>query len=261
MNEIQENQIHLLWDELADFDISQSDAPTRHLLARLVEMSSASNATWAGALRMDGADENDQLKGWRVAAHEALHPVALQSEDGKHLGGIMDVWDRREIDPSFLLPLKGVGSFRTYSLRRDLPAEWFETPFYHRYYGSRDIYDLVLIAFPLNEDSESHIGFYTHEPFADETIAMFSYALRGIKWFHRHLMLNHGLLLAKAPLTPTEHKVMQFLLTGMAEKAMALQMGLAHSTIHQHVMAIYRKFGVRSRVALMNLWLNPQTGQ
>ncbi|GAD50999.1 hypothetical protein NT2_14_00020 [Caenibius tardaugens NBRC 16725] len=207
---------------------------------------------------MHGRQADDPLQGWRVVAGAALHPISLQSDDGKHLAGVMEVWDRREIDPSFLLPLKAVGHFRTYSLRRDLPAEWFETPFYQRHYGFCGIYDVVLVGFPLNEDCESHIGFYMREPISDEMIAVISYALRGIKWFHRHLMLGHGLLLAKTPLTPTEHKVMQLLLTGAPEKVIACQMGLATSTTHHHVVAIYRKFGVRSRAALVSLWVNGQ---
>jgi DNA-binding CsgD family transcriptional regulator len=31
---------------------------------------------------------------------------------------------------------------------------------------------------------------------------------------------------------------------------------MAESTAHQHVVSIYRKFGVRSRAGLMGLWLN-----
>jgi len=69
-------------------------------------------------------------------------------------------------------------------------------------------------------------------------------------------MLSHGLMVAKAPLTPTEQKVLQLLLTGATEKSIARQIGLADSTTHQHVVAIFRKYGVKSRAALMSLWLN-----
>lgn len=255
MNQIQQEQIHRLWDELSDFDLSQPVAAATHLMARLTELGGVSNATWAGAIRMAEAADDDQLQGWRVAYSQVLHPDLLRSE-GRQLGGVLDVWDRREIDPSFLLPLKAVGRFRTYSLRRDLPAEWFEMPFYQKHYGASGIYDLVLVAFPLNEACESHIGFYATEPMSDEVIALFTYALRGIKWFHRHLLLSHGLLVAKAPLTPTEHKVLQLLLTDATEKSIASQLGLAASTTHQHVVAIFRKFHVRSRAALMSLWFN-----
>lgn len=254
-----QKEIHCLWDELADFDWSQSKAANTHVMARLCELGGVWNATWAGAIRLQGADEADPLLGWRVAAAEALHPALLQSDD-KHMAGVMEVWERRDIDPSFLIPLRNVGAFRTYSLRRDLPADWFDTPFYRKHYGFCDIHDVAFVAFPLNDVSESHFAFYSHHPIADETIALLAYALRGIKWFHRHLMLSHGLLVAKAPLTPAEQKVLQLLLTGATEKSIARQIGLADSTTHQHVVAIFRKYGVKSRAALMSLWLNGSGG-
>lgn len=69
-------------------------------------------------------------------------------------------------------------------------------------------------------------------------------------------MLSHGLLMASSPLTPAEQKVLQLLLTKASEKHIAHQLGVATSTAHQHVVSIFRKFGVRSRAGLMSLWLN-----
>jgi DNA-binding CsgD family transcriptional regulator len=108
----------------------------------------------------------------------------------------------------------------------------------------------------MNDDCESHFGFYSRETFSAEGIALLAYALRGIRWFHRKLMLSYGLLIASAPLTPAERKVLQLLLTDSSEKHIAHQAGIAASTVHQHVVNIYRKFGVRSRAGLMSLWLS-----
>ncbi|PZQ53868.1 MAG: hypothetical protein DI570_23610 [Phenylobacterium zucineum] len=266
--------VHGLWDALSDFDASQSEDAAHRLLASLAERGGMWNATWAGAIRMSGEDgggaveagADDPLLGWRVAQVKALHPVAPQAEtapadrggsDDCHFREILRVWDRREIDPSFLLPMRGVGTFRTYSLRRELPASWFEGAFYAEHYASVGTHDAVFVAFPLNQDCESHFGFYSRGPIADGTIAELAYALRGIKWFHRQLMLAHGLMLASSPLTPTEQRVLHLLLTDASEKQIAHQLGLAESTTHQYVVAIFRKFGVRSRPALMSLWLSP----
>ena len=92
--------------------------------------------------------------------------------------------------------------------------------------------------------------------FTEREIALLAYALRGIKWFHRQVMLTSGPLVARAPLTPTERKVLGLLLTKAPEKRIAEQLGLAVSTTHQHVVALFRKFGVRSRAELMSLWLS-----
>lgn len=62
-------------------------------------------------------------------------------------------------------------------------------------------------------------------------------------------------LLARANLAPHEKKVLRLLLTDATEKQIADQLGLAVSTTHSYVSAIFRKFGVRGRAGLMSLWL------
>lgn len=258
MDAATQDRIYCLWDELSDFDASQSELATTHLLETLCEMSGAWNATWGGAVRMDPVAAEgvaDPLRGWRVGAMTSLRVVPPHPDDG-HFREILKRWDRREIDPSFLLPLREVGRFRRYSFRRELPAEWFGSPFYQCFYESMGTRDAVFIAFPLNDDAESHFGFYGRQGFDDETIDLLAAALRGIKWFHRQLMLGHGLLAASAPLTPAERRVMHLLLTEASEKCIAEQIGIAASTVHQHVVSLFRKFGVRSRAGLTCLWLN-----
>lgn len=247
-------EIHRLWDELADFEAGCSAAAASHLMTALCPAVHAWNATWAGAVRMSEPTAADPLQGWRVAAMQALHPVAPH-DDEQHFRTILDAWDRRQIDPSFLLPLRNVGSFRSYSFRRDMPQDWFETPFYHRHYRDVGTLDAVFVAFPLNADCESHFGFYSARAFTDPEIRLLELALRGLKWFHRQLMLNHGLLMASAPLTATERRVLHMLLSKASEKEFGSRLDMAASTAHQHVTRIYRKFGVRSRAELMSLWL------
>ena len=249
------DNIHRLWDDLADFQISHSDQAVAYLMAQLCDQVGAWNATWAGAVRFGDAVRNDPLQGWRVGAVQALRAVEPHTDEG-HFKEILKVWDRREIDPSFLLPMRGVGTFRTYSFRRELPAEWFESPFYERHYGSIGTHDGVFVAFPFNDDCESHFGFYSARTFTDEDIALLASVLRGVKWFHRQLLLGSGLLMASTPLTITERDVLKLLLTKASEKEIGRQKGIATSTAHQHVTSVFRKFGVRSRAELMSLWLN-----
>jgi len=248
-------EVSCLWDELADFEAGQSVAAAVRLMSWLCAVTQASNATWAGAVRLPGPTDGDALQGWRVGAVQALHPVAPLPEE-QHFRVILDAWDRREIDPSFLLPMRGVGTFRSYSFRRELPAAWFESPFYERHYGRVGTFDAVFVAFPLNEDCESHFGFYSGRAFTDDEIRLLMRALRGIKWFHRQLMLSYGLVMASAPLTATERRVLHMLLSRASEKEFGRHLDMAPSTAHQHVTRIFRKFGVRSRAGLMSLWLS-----
>lgn len=255
MEAARDERINHVWDELADFEASQPEHAAARLMASLCDIVEAWNATWAGAMRVDAGWADDPLQGWRVAAVQALQPVPPHPDEG-HFKEILKIWDRREIDPSFLLPMRGVGTFRTYSFRRELPAEWFASPFYRSYYGSVGTHDAVFVAFPINQDCESHFGFYSRKTFTEGEIALLAYALRGIKWFHRQLMLSRGLVMASAPMTPTERSVLRLLLTESTEKHIARDVGIAVSTVHQHVLSIYRKFGVKSRAGLMSLWLN-----
>lgn len=248
-------EIHSVWDELADFGAGRSVPAVGRLMAFLCDRGGAWNATWAGAIQLDGHRDDDPLDGWRVGAMQALHAIAPHPDEG-HFKEILRIWDRREIDPSFLLPMRDVGSFRTYSFRKELPAQWFESPFYARHYGDVGTFDAVFVAFPINKDCESHFGFYSRKMFTDEEIALFAYALRGIKWFHRHLMLSQGLLVASSPLTVSERKVLHLLLTDASEKHIAHHVDMTASTVHQYVVRIYRKFGVSSRAGLMSLWLH-----
>ena len=56
-------------------------------------------------------------------------------------------------------------------------------------------------------------------------------------------------------LAPHERRVLNLLLTEAGEKQIAERLGLAVSTTHSYVTAIYRKFGVHGRAGLMSLWL------
>lgn len=253
-----QEKIYRIWDELSDFDASQSDQAVTYLLGSLCNLANAWNATWGGAVRMDDGNVDDPLQGWRVSAMMQLHPVAPDPNEGS-FKEILQLWDRREIDPSFLLPMRNVGTFRVYSFRRELLPEWFGSPFYQCHYGSVGTCDAVFIGLPLNQDAESHFGFYSRKTFTDEEIELLSCALRGIKWFHRQLMLSHGLLVSATMLTPAERTVLHLLLTGLAEKQIAAELGRSYHTVHECVTVIFRKFGVNNRAALMALWLGQQS--
>lgn len=255
-----QEDIHRLWDELTDFDVSQTDAASRHLQSRLGDLVQACNSTWGGAFRLDPSPhEDDPLRGWRVAVTRVLHPFDAPVDEGP-FKELQERWNRRDIDPCFLLPMREVGAFRTYGYRRDMPAEWFDGPAYQAYGARFGIVDAVWVGFPINSDAESHFGFYARQVFTPQDIALLAYALRGIKWFHRQVMLTSGPLIAKTPLTPTERRVLGLLLTKASEKVIAECLGLATSTAHQHVVALFRKFGVRSRAELMSLWLSRPDG-
>lgn len=245
-----------LWDELADFHVSQSDQAVAHLMAFLAGRVGAWNATWAGAIRFGEPVNSDPLQAWRVGAMQALHAIEPHREEG-HFKEILKVWDRREIDP--LLPAADArgGRVPRLLLPPRIAGDMVDSAFYRQHYGAVGTQDAVFVTFPLNGDCESHFGFYAGDTFTDEQIVLLARSLGGIKWFHRNLLPASGLLMASTPLTPTERKVLQLLLTKASEKEIAHHIKLTPSTVHQHITRIFRKFGVSSRAALMGLWLNP----
>lgn len=60
-------------------------------------------------------------------------------------------------------------------------------------------------------------------------------------------------------LTPREHSVLDLLSRGLSNKQIAAELGLKEASIKMYLSSVYRKLGVRNRVAAVNRWraLNP----
>ena len=56
-------------------------------------------------------------------------------------------------------------------------------------------------------------------------------------------------------LPPRQLEVLTHLLTGKSEKQVAAEMRLSYNTLHHYVKALYRHFGVTSRVELLARWV------
>ena len=247
--------IHTIWDTLADFDAAKIDGALTFLQNSLCDLISAQNADWIGVVRLDSSFPGDPVGGWRPPVVRVLRHnekfLASVKEQTRNL--------ERGIVNDVVIRMVGMsGRFRACRLCDVMSAEWFDTPFYHDYYLSCGHRDALYVAFPVDEDAESYFGLFRvmdQPPFTAEERDTLAYALRGIKWFHRQLLLSHGLLVASTPLTLVERQVLQGLLTGHAEKEIAAAQGQSYHTTHGYVGSIFRKFGVNNRSALMALWL------
>jgi DNA-binding CsgD family transcriptional regulator len=247
--------IHNLWDELTDFDAAHSDQALTHLMDGLCTLSGAFNVHWMGTVRLDTTTSSDKAKGWRPRIVNFLYPaqpldVAVKEQ--------MDRLETGEVDESIIRNLDNAGRFRANRLRDLVGPEWFESFYYKIYFQGVGHEDAMWVAFPVNKDAESWFGLFrspNQPPFTEIERDEIAYALRGLKRFHRLLMLSHGLLIAASPLTPAERRVLHMLLTGLSEKLIAYELELSHHTVHGAIVSIYRKFGVKNRAALMALWL------
>ncbi len=246
---------HVLWDELADFDASQADEALRHLMAGLCGLVDAQNAVWIGAVRLAGNFPGDPVKGWRPRIVRYMRPAppilnAVKEQTLKLETG--------SVDDSTVRNVAGAGSFRVNRLADLVPGEWFDAPYYRRYYREVGNNDTIWAGIPINEDAESYVGIHRdleHPFFTPDERDLVGYALRGLKWFFRRQMLSHGLTVASTPLTATEREVLGGLLTGLSEKQIAASRRQSAHTTHEYVTNIYRQFDVKNRAALMALWL------
>lgn len=248
-------RIHTIWDTLSDFDAAKVDEALAYLQTSLCELIHAQNADWIGVVRMGADASGDPVDGWRPPVIRVLHHnekfIESLSKQRKNIErGIVNDVVIRIVDMS--------GNFRACRLCDVMSPEWFDSSGYHDYYRSCGHCDAVYAAFPVNEDAESWFGLFRaigQPPFTAEERGTLAYALRGIKWFHRQLLLSHGLLVASTPLTSVERQVLQGLMTGLAEKEIAAAQDQSFHTTHEYVSSIFRKFGVNNRATLMALWL------
>lgn len=249
---------HQLWDELADLDATCVVTARNHLLAGLCQLAGGDNATWVGAVRMGSPHPADPVLGWRPRLIHHLRSTGLLEQAAEEQRRLLE---SGQVDATTIHNVATAGSYRTHRLIDLVPPEWFEGDYYRAYYLALGHHDAIWAGVPINADSEIYFGSYRghRQPgFSEAERDAVAYALRGLRWFHRQQMLGHGLLLSAAPLTRTEHAVLQGLLQGLAEKQIAASLGQSPHTTHEYVSRVFRKYAVHNRAALMALWLGRQ---
>lgn len=249
-------RIHALWDELAETGSSGADHALEAALAGLCRAIDAQQAYWMGAVRMTRAASGDPADGWRPRAIRYLHRSPEREANYQDQCRRLE---RGAVDPSIVANLRGAGRFRVNIKHELVGEEWFRSEYYRTYFEPFGVQDGIFMVTPLGEDVESWFGFqrigHPEFYFGDTERELLRYAGRSMKWFHRQIALNYGLLLADDPVTPSERRVLNSLLTEKTEKEIADELALASSTVHTYAVRIYRKFGVRGRVGLAALWL------
>ncbi len=247
-------RVHALWDQLANFSTGAVEEARRHFLTGLCELVDAQNVTWVGVVRMDTHPEDPYL-GWRPRLIHLLHPdariAAAAAEQARRV-------EQGETDPVVTHNLKALGRLRVTRLEDVVPPEWLEDAYYKRFWLDAGRVDSLWACAPVNEDTEVYLGLHRdlgRPRYSPEERDRVTYAMRGLRWFHRQQMLGFGLLVAKTPLTPVERNVLRQLLSGQSEKEIAQSLDYSTSFVHEYVTRIYRKYGVRSRAELSALWL------
>lgn len=249
-------RIHCLWDDLAGYGASQVDSAVEHLLSVVASIVDAENAYWFATVRLTEND-GDPLLGWRPRAIRYLRPLP---NDATFTRDRIRSINRGAVDESTIAQARLAGTYRANRFRDLVSAEWFEGPFYQGYLG-RGVHDSLVVGVPVSSMAEGYYGFLRmrpDDPFTDLQRHTALYAMRGLGWFHRQVLLAHGLLIATTPLSPMERRVLAHLLTDRPEKQIASALGISASSLHTYVRDVVRKFGVNGRKGLTALWLGGQ---
>lgn len=254
-----QERIHCLWDELSAYEAARSEAALMYLLDKVAEMVGAQNAYWMGAVRLT-EDARDPLCGWRPRLIRYLRP--LPNDETYTQQRMRSLQKGRTIDEATMAQARLAGTFRARRLCDLVSPEWFKGDTYQLGYRGRSVHDSLTVAVPVSATAEAYYGFLRmHEgsPFTEAQRDVAYQALRGLTWFHRQVLLAHGVGAAGSPLSPTERRVLALLLTDQSEKAIAASLELAPSTVHTYVKTILKKFGVSGRSGLTALWLGQQS--
>ncbi|MCS3731883.1 helix-turn-helix transcriptional regulator [Bradyrhizobium betae] len=248
-------EVYALWDQLAEFSVSDGDAALTHLLSALRTMFGARNVLWGALVRLPSPERADPLLGWRPRLVRVLDPIPTVAASVQKQ---FDTLWSGNVDLSQILSMSGDEPFRVRLLFEALPPEWFEGEHYRRHYLDVGFADSISVRIALNDDLRIRLFVFRDAQaprFSAEDGQRLGFLMRGLRWFHRQQLLSHGLLIANAPLTPAERRVLLALLDGDTERQIAQKLEQSPNTTHFHVKSIYTKFGVRNRPSLSALWL------
>lgn len=247
--------IHQLWDDLAEFPASQVRESIDYLLRSVGELVNAEHCLWFCMIRVQDYPSDDPMLGWRMGPYQSVGELAVDEE--------MYQQAAREVDmgqptPCLVSNIRLAGKFRASLIRERMTADYEKSAYFRATHTARGIADSMAVVSSLNDDTEVYCVFFRtrQQPhFAQQDLAIASFALRSLNWFQRRALLLYGLTVAEKPLTKTERKVVRHLLTDLPEKQIATTLGQSPSTTHKHITSIYRKFNVKSRSSLLSVWL------
>lgn len=121
--------------------------------------------------------------------------------------------------------------------------------------------DRCVAGIPINEDREFYFGFDRMKGDRNFDVDERDIALGMLPALiplARRFAMTFSRTPAHPNLTPRERDTLHAMLTGRSEKEAAGELGVTARTFHQYVVAVYRKFGVRSRPELMSLFIHPK---
>lgn len=244
-----------LWSDLADHHLHQVDAALEHMRERLRQERSMYQIFGVFSERQPIA--NDPLGGWRpaLATHDSITPapyLEVAQRWSQDVQGILE-------DEWLHIYMRESGTDRVMWRPDHVDRPWHKLNC-GELMMETEVRDRIYTAIALSPTLELSLCFDAHQSQRDfqiEDLHFVQALMMGLRPIALRMALSHGLLGSQGRLSPRERQVLAWLLRGFSEKEIAAELGLSYKTLHQYVVAIYRKFNVHSRAELMALWLEP----
>ncbi len=259
-------ELFAFWNALFAYPAGETDAMLAHFYRVALPLLGADDGYYLLMVRLAEGEEaaRDLCQGWRARAIVPAVPNPQRLALIRSFLAGSDKLDPVHVGQTSVNICATYGRFRVETLHGGL-VDWEEfrrTEHYRLYYQTRHVADRLWAVCPVSANVELCYNFDRFGP-PDDPARFFTVLdtrraetlLGGLAWFHKRVVLSHGVLAGETPPTPAETRVLRLLLTGQSEKMIAHSLGLSIRTTHNRVTALFKKFGVQSRAELMALWL------
>lgn len=262
------DRIRSLWEECARYSAVEADDAMVCFLDGMGEVVGADAGYWAGAAsdkEFQASQKSDLFDGYEAVGYLAMGGESRLDEVRDLQKMYEEVAKEHGVCPLAVAAMSDRGKTRGVTRRDVITDEAWEQHWIKRvFYDPNGIVDRFFAIAPVDKRSESCVVFDRwgdSPPFDASDRELLMLAVSGIGHLHRELMLNRGgVMNTKKLLTPREKDVLKTLLSGDTEKEIAETLGMGKSTLHHHILSIYRKFDVRNRSGLQALWGRGFTG-
>ncbi|QDG52557.1 helix-turn-helix transcriptional regulator [Persicimonas caeni] len=244
-----------LWAELNEFGLSESEGAWVHFRQRVHQMLDVDRGL---TVVLEEVAEPVDNPLYRCLPLVTLHH-GPEAEQFNRLG---HEWIFREPgygnEPAIQYLAARHGQARTVSLRRSVDQRTFDGSTMRGYFDVLEVEDRLFSAFPVANGLEINIGVDRvrgSRVFGLREQQMLHTIVQGILPLARAYVRSRGLMPGQQELSAREQQVLSYLLGPLSEKEIADRLDLSTGYLHQVVVRIYRKLGVRSRPELMAQWL------
>lgn len=244
-----------LWGELAEIGLADIDVAMLHLRRRIRELVGVDRG-FITVHRQLAAPEDDKLLGYRPVLHKSYGP------DHRRLDGLADNWMAHEPnfveDPVIRKVVQNHGRRRTDIQRQTVDKRTFEGSSLRRLFNISEVEDRIGSTLPIMNGFEVTFGFdraFGSGVFREYDRLTIATIIGGVMPLTRAYLRSYGVMPGQTSLSGRQREVLRYLLGPLSEKEIADRLDLSTGYLHQVVVQVFRRLGVRSRAELMALWI------